>query len=166
MAKLKLTDEVEHQILRALQAGAFVKQAVEAAGLHESTFWAYMRQGQDAKAARDRALEAGEEWTPQRHDERMIEFSEAVTRARSSAEVLAVVSIRQAMANDWRAAAFYLERAHAERWRNKSKLDLEHSGETKKTVEVKLPSEAEWHSEVARVLAETGATNADTDQDQ
>lgn len=54
------------------------------------------------------ARDAGEPADP--YEERFVQFYMAVVRARSSAELRAVESISDAMLEDWRAAAWWLER--------------------------------------------------------
>lgn len=142
MAKLKLTDKIQTDIVQALQAGSFVQPAVEAAGISESGFWRYMQQGADALAARAAAEELGKKWTPQKHDERMIEFWEAVTRARATAEIHAVASVRRAMPDDWRAAAFYLERAHPKRWGKRLQAAAEEQTQELTAAQAALAAEA------------------------
>ena len=86
---LGLTREVETAICDAVRAGAFLDQAAEHAGVGRSTVYRWL-----GRAASD----------PFR------DFRDALTRARASAEVGAVAIVRKHMRDDWRAAAFYLER--------------------------------------------------------
>ena len=54
------------------------------------------------------------------------QFSQAVTRARADARVGAIATIRRAMPDDWKAAAFYLERTDPQSWGRSTRH--EHSG--------------------------------------
>jgi hypothetical protein len=57
------------------------------------------------------------------------EFRESVERAEAEAEVAAIARIRQAADNgDWKAAGWYLERKHGERWGRNDKLRQEITG--------------------------------------
>src|SRR5918912_2835605 len=91
---LGLTREVETAICDAVRAGAFLDQAAEHAGVGRSTVY--------------RWLERAESDAPAEQPFR--DFRDALTRARAGAEVGAVAIIRKHMRDDWRAAAFYLER--------------------------------------------------------
>ena len=98
-------------ICDAVRAGAFLAEAAEHAGVGRSTVYRWLERAEsdaaDAQPFRD--------------------FRDALTRARASAEVGAVAIVRKHMRDDWRAAAFYLERAHPERWRRREVH--EHTGE-------------------------------------
>lgn len=104
----KLTPEVQDRIIQALKAGNYVETAVEYAGIGKTTFYRWMEQG--AKASRGIYRE----------------FRDAVMRARAEAEARNVAIIQQAAPDDWRAAAWWLERAFPDRWGARQKL--EHSG--------------------------------------
>lgn len=117
MAKLKLTDEKQTFIVNALKAGNYCDVAAKAAGLSESTFWRYMEMGERVSALLREAEEDPEvTFKPTQSQLRMLDFWEAVTRARAEAEVQAVAMLRKAMPEDWRAAMAYLERAFPKRW--------------------------------------------------
>ena len=104
----KLTPEVQDRIIQALKAGNYVETAAEYAGIGKTTFYRWMEQG--AKASRGIYRE----------------FRDAVTRARAEAEARNVAIIQKAAPDDWRAAAWWLERAFPDRWGPRQKL--EHSG--------------------------------------
>lgn len=110
--KLKLTDEMQDLIVNAIAAGNFAEASAQAAGLPTSTFYRYMEIGGDCAKARAVCEEEGKKWTPATaNDERLLAFWEAVTRARARAQVTAIAHIRKSMPDDWKAAAWYLERA-------------------------------------------------------
>lgn len=120
-----LTPEVQEQILAALAVGAAQAHAAECAGIGESTFYRWMERGEEEDAP-----------------EEFREFREAVTRTRARAAVDAVQLIQRIAVGgqvtkettrtyrdpdtgerveetevvrappDWRAAAWWLERAH------------------------------------------------------
>lgn len=110
--KLKLTDDMQKDLLVHLEAGAFVEAAAEAVGLPSSTFHRYMEIGRDCDSARKMCEEEGRKWKPAtENDERLLEFWESVTRARASAQITAVAAVHGAKDDDWRAAAWFLERS-------------------------------------------------------
>src|SRR5436190_9865073 len=98
----KLTDEVEAKILRAIRAGNDMTVAARYAGVHPSTFHAWMRQGDPQGADRRHA--------------RQRRFRENVEQARAESEVHSVTVIAKAGDRQWRARAFLLERRFPERW--------------------------------------------------
>ena len=58
---------------------------------------------------------------------RFEDFAVAVKEAEGRAEAYAIAIIRQAMPDQWQAAAWYLERRHAEEWGRKDTLRIEHA---------------------------------------
>lgn len=103
-----LTAEVARTIVDALEAGAFQRDAAHAAGISEATYY--------------RWLQAGAQ--PDAHPE-LREFYEAATRARARAKVDALKRVRCAMGDEWRAAAWYLERSYPAEY---GRVRVEHSG--------------------------------------
>jgi hypothetical protein len=108
----KLTPETLEKLIRALRAGNDQKVAAELAGIGETTFYRWMELAQEPNAKKDYR-----------------EFRESVLRALAAAEADAVVRIQQAAQNGrWQAAAWWLERKHAERWGRNDKIRAEISG--------------------------------------
>lgn len=109
----KLTPETAKRILDAVRAGAPLKQAAEAAGVGESTVYDWRARAQSPKAPA-----------------KFADFAADLTRASAEASVAAVAAIRRAMPEDWRAAAFYLERRDPQRWGRRTavsgELSLQH----------------------------------------
>lgn len=106
----KLTPETAAKITDAIRAGVWIRQAAEHAGISESSLYYWLERGKN----------------PDEPDPRYSEFLEAVTRARAESEATAVAVLRRHMPDDWRAAAFYLERSFPERWRRREAI--EHTG--------------------------------------
>lgn len=104
----KLTPERQKRIVDAIRAGNYVETAAEYAGIGKTTFYRWMEQGEQASHGIYR------------------EFRDAVMRARAEAEARSVALIQKAAPDDWRAAAWWLERAFPDRWGPRQKL--EHSG--------------------------------------
>jgi hypothetical protein len=112
----KLTQETAAVIIASIQVGAFANAAAEAAGIAESTFYAWLQRGEAAQAALDR----GQPVSPE--EGRFLEFSQAIARASAEAEVAAANLLFEAASADWRAAVAWLERRHPARWRPTAKV--------------------------------------------
>jgi hypothetical protein len=65
------------------------------------------------------------------------EFRESVEQAEAEAEVAAIARIRQAAdGGDWKAAGWYLERKHGERWGRNDKIRQEITGSVTQSIDV------------------------------
>ena len=106
---LKLSDEIERQIILAIRAGNYIETAAAYAGIHKDTFYAWLKTAVAAKAK-----------CPARRtdtDRRLIAFSDAIGKALAESEVRDVRKISEAIeGGDWRAAAWRLERKFTKRW--------------------------------------------------
>lgn len=97
-----------------LRSGASMATAADAAGIGASTVYAWM--------ARSEELQMRDASTLNEDQLRFLEFRESTLRARASREVRAIkVIVDEIDENNWRAAAWYLERAFPERWSPKHK---------------------------------------------
>lgn len=118
---------ITEKIISALRAGNYIEAACRYAGVSERVYYTWCKRGRE-EAAR---IAAGEE--PDPHEARYLQFERDATRARGGAEVEAVAMIKQAAREDWRAAAWYLEHGHTERW-GKRRVDVTSNGKTVFTV--------------------------------
>jgi hypothetical protein len=108
----KLTKEVTEKICLAIRAGNYAKVAAAMAGVAETTYYRWLEMADEPKSKKE-----------------FKEFRESVERAEAEAEVVAIARIRQAADNgDWKAAGWYLERKHGERWGRNDKLRQEITG--------------------------------------
>jgi hypothetical protein len=99
----KLTKATQERICAALREGNYFSTACEAAGVGESTAREWVARG-EGRSERP----AGPPFAA---------FAAAVKKARAEAEAHALRQVRDAAAEGtWQAAAWYLERAHPERW--------------------------------------------------
>ena len=92
----KMTAETVDGVLAALRAGLSFRLASEAVGINPDTLHEW-RQGRFPRGA-DPAVKAT--------------FSEGITRARAQGAARLVTIINRAAPDDWRAAAWLLERTH------------------------------------------------------
>lgn len=95
-----LTREVSDQLVAMLRAGNHTDVACAAAGVDGHSFGRWMERGRSGRAV----------------DLPFVEFRQLVVRARAEAEARAVTQIARAAAEDWRAAAWLLEREAPDRW--------------------------------------------------
>ena len=108
----KLTPELQKRITDAIQGGVDKKVAAAMAGIAESTFYDWLDQGRKPDALPE-----------------FSEFSESIERAEAEAEVVKVSRISIAANNgNWKAASWWLERKHPERWSETKKLQTEITG--------------------------------------
>ena len=148
--KSKLTSARQARIVEAIKEGQWLDTAARIGGISPSTFFAWMQKGEQASSGAFRA------------------FFETVEEAKCHAEALAVGLIEQAarglpyktirtvtgedgsvtttegVTQDWRAAAWLLERRYPDRYSPRQKL--EHSGEINCGVLAvpAAPTSADW----------------------
>lgn len=109
----KFTPETVARLLKAVRAGLPYHLAAEAAGISETTFYEWQR-GEFPRGA-DKALKA--------------QFSEELTRARGESALRLMALISSAAPDDWRAAAWILERRFPKDFgRHVLELTGEHGG--------------------------------------
>lgn len=110
--KSKLTQELIKEATSLLRAGNYAKTVCDYLGIHESTWYKWLQEGEAAKSGLKR------------------ELFESVKRAESTAEIRNVNIIQKAAEEDWRAAMTYLERKFPYRWGRKERMEAEiqHSG--------------------------------------
>lgn len=100
---IKLTPELQDQICRLLAAGNYIETVCDLVGIHESTFYNWMKRGERG-------------WK-QDQDAGFLEFFKAVKKARAQAEVMSLAHIRKAgLDGQWQADAWFLERSFPDRW--------------------------------------------------
>jgi transposase len=102
----KFTPEVTDKILLTLRAGNYIETSAAFAGVSKETLYAWLKQG------------AAEEVGPYR------DFSDAVEEALAIGEITDVQRVGNAAKDDWRAAAWRLERRHSKRWGRKEHIEV------------------------------------------
>jgi hypothetical protein len=108
----KLTPEVVKKIVLAINAGNYAKVAAQMAGIGETTYYRWLELSEKPNARKEYR-----------------EFRESIERAEAEAEVIALTRVRQAADNgDWKAAGWFLERKHGDRWGRNDKIRQEISG--------------------------------------
>ena len=118
----KLTQDVTDKVCIAIRAGNYAKVAAAMAGVGETTYYKWLEMADEPNAKKEYR-----------------EFRESVERAEAEAEVAAIARIRQAADNgDWKAAGWYLERKHGERWGRNDKLRQEITGANGEPIQLSL----------------------------
>lgn len=116
----KLTKEVTDRICLAIRAGNYSKVAAAMAGISETTYYKWLEMSDKPNAKKEYK-----------------EFRESIEQAEAEAEVAAIARIRQAADNgDWKAAGWYLERKHGERWGRNDKIRQEITGFVTQSIDV------------------------------
>jgi hypothetical protein len=136
----KLTPERIKKVAALVREGNYARQAAAASGIGESTYYLWLQQGREAQAKTG---------TLTAHEKRAVEFLEAIKSAEAAAEAEAL-SVIQGAGRDgtWQAAAWYLERKHADRWGRKDshkveaqvKADVSVGAKTREELEVEIQS--------------------------
>jgi hypothetical protein len=113
----KLTPELQQRLCDALAAGNYYQAACGYAGISYKVFREWMVKGEKAKSGQFR------------------DFREAVTKAKTEAEVAVVAFWRAQLPSDWRACRDFLARRYPQRWgpmqrhEVKAKADMTTGGE-------------------------------------
>jgi transposase-like protein len=134
----KISKQVREDVVKAIKAGAYAEVAARSAGISETTYYRWMKQGDEENSGQYR------------------EFREAVKKAEAEMEVLAGGLVVAAFREDWKAAMTYLERKFPERWSRSERRVLtgEDGGPVRITEEAFLdPKVREVLNEAARRLS-------------
>lgn len=123
----KLNPDLQGRIVNALRAGAYLDEAARSCGLAPSTFHAWRARGNaelDQLASHEGRVTRAEQ-KRRALEQPFVDFVLAVDEALAAAEIHAVAIVRGAMKDDWRSAAWYLERRHPDRWRRRTTHEVE-----------------------------------------
>lgn len=150
------TPEVTEQIAQHLRAGQWFVTACALAGVYEQTAHRWMTRG---RAEIERVAEDPRR-TVRKSEQPFVDFCESCTRARAAAEAKAVMRVQLAGAKDsdgdWRADAWFLERAFPKRWGNQRHTVVHEGGERPVQIEGRQEVEVDVTArviEVAQILS-------------
>jgi len=115
----KISYEVIDKICKMLLIGASVEIASSAGGISGSTFSTWMKKAETAAPSSI-----------------FTHFRNKVNKALAQAEVRDIARVDMAGENDWRAAAWKLERRTSDRWAKKETQQLEVSGRDGNPIEI------------------------------
>lgn len=99
----KLSAEITAKVCDDLRAGHSVSSACASAGIHQASYFGWMARG-----------EAGER--------RFVEFFDAVTQAKADGARQLEAVVRKSAMDDWRAAAWMLERRLPDEWSKRTEV--------------------------------------------
>ena len=108
----KLTPKLQEDILKVIRSGNYIETACAYVGINKSTFYDWLKRGAREK---DR-LEKNPRARIRKSEKIYVEFSNAVEKALAHAEIRDVAIIGKAAEENWKAAAWRLERKFPERW--------------------------------------------------
>ena len=106
----KLDDDLAKRILAYVCAGNTYEIAAEATGVSRSTFYGWQSRGKSAIKVTRREDRTDDIERP------YVDFFKALEKAKAIAIATAVVRVRDAMTDDWRAAIAFLERRDPSHW--------------------------------------------------
>ena len=128
----KLTPALQAQIVEAIRAGNYAEVAARHVGIASSTFYDWMKRGANG-------------------ERRFSEFADAISEAEAFAQARAVTIIANAMAVDWRAAAFFLERKFQEQWGRHDRTDVTMTTKRDEEIERRLLKGRELNAKALKV---------------
>lgn len=104
---------VGEAIVLCLEAGSTIETAAGTVGISSRSIYDWLARAEEH--ADSDSIPTGEE--------KFVQFSQAVTRAREGVVVLALKGILEAGKEDWRAWAWYLERSRPDQYGRRTRLD-------------------------------------------
>jgi transposase len=139
----KFNTETCTQIIKLLEQGNYRKTAAALAGVDESTFYKWIKRGEEAKSGKH------------------FQFIQSVKRAEEKAKAYHLQQIRKASEKgSWQASAWYLERKHYKEWGRKQQIDM--AADVKNKIEGKvdvvyndpISQDPEFRKRAARLIME------------
>ena len=103
--KTKLTPELQEEITKRIKAGNYIQVACEAIGISHTTYFNWIKKGEEGKSP-------------------YVEFLKAIKKAEAEAHVNCVAIIASHATEQWQAAAWLLERKYPDKWGRRDKLDI------------------------------------------
>lgn len=145
----KLTTETQTVIVEATSRGCYAHVVARAAGISPSTFHAWMKAGEDE----ERRIEQGE--APDPAAAALLEFSEAVNRARAVARGYAESRVWETNPEAWLMKGPGRDKPHAEGWA--SAVKHEHTGADGGPMEVITRASRDLDRRLADIAARRAA---------
>lgn len=134
------TPKRTQHVARLLRAGNWITTCCAAAGITRTSFYNWLERGESELIR----VEQGD--PPHEQEKAYMDFYVAVMRARAEAEIESVARVRLAgkgrskspdEERDWKADAWWLERAHPDRWGRRN-LEIDQKVESKAEHKISL----------------------------
>ncbi len=138
---LTLTAELSGELAGLLRQGLTQTDACLVAQVPRSTFYDWMSRGRDLWETHgpDGRVPADVVATLTVEEMRLLDFSDAIVGARAVGKFAALVAVRSGMTDDWRAAAWFLERSFPEEFGRRDHISVD--SDEVVTIRVKWPEE-------------------------
>lgn len=138
---LLLDADLSAELSALLRRGLTQTDACLVAGVPRSTFYDWLSRGRDLWETHgaDGRVPADIVATLTIEELVLLDFSDAIAGARAVGKYDALVAIRSGMTDDWRAAAWYLERSFPDEFGRRDRIEVE-TDETV-TIRIKWPEE-------------------------
>jgi hypothetical protein len=101
-----LSEVIQNAMVEAIEAGNYASTAAESVGIGRSTHYEWMSKGEEGI-------------------EPYAGYTDAIKKAEANAQMQALSVVKNAMADNWQAAAWYLERKFPELFGRRDKLTQE-----------------------------------------
>lgn len=114
--KLKLTPELNEQMVKYIEAGNYVKIACQMVGIGKTTHYNWMERGKKASELEEKGKKIPKSEKIYR------DYRDTIKKAEAKAIIRNVLVIQKASKDSWQAAAWWLERAHYKDWGIKKQI--------------------------------------------
>ncbi|MGR9527668.1 hypothetical protein ACSS31_28830 (plasmid) [Priestia megaterium] len=148
--KMKLTQDLIKEASTLLKAGNYTETVCQYLGIHKSTWYRWMAEGEKAKSGLKR------------------DFYLEMKSAESYAEISNVNIVRKsAQDGNWQAAMTFLEPKFPERWGRKEKVsaDLNHSGEVTEKKDYSITHKIEEYQDAYEKVAQRAMSLGEDSED-
>jgi len=147
--KTKLDAVLIERILLSIRQGAFIETAAAFAGVSKQSLYNWMKRG----AREQQRVKKNPHCRVKKEEAIYVEFVEKIELAMATAELLDIAKINKAAKNDWKAAAWKLERKYPKRWGRR----IQFAGDKEEPLVVQT-----W-ADVVKNLSEREKREADSD---
>lgn len=153
------TPERTAKIVQAISAGNYGEVAARYAGIDPRTYYRWLERGR-AERTRRAGPHDSRACVVNLDEQPFYQFCQAVEKAEADAEARNVAIIQTAARETWQAAAWYLERKHADRWGRRDRVDLRVliEQEAARAAQAAGVAEGDVMQEINKILAEMKGT--------
>lgn len=148
---LTLDADLSKELASLLRRGLTQTDACLVAGVPRSTFYDWLSRGRDLWETHgaDGRISSDTLATLTVEELVLLDFSDAIAGARAIGKYDALVAIRSGMTDDWRAAAWFLERSFPDEFGRRDRIEVE--SEETVTIRIKWPEELHDYVDVDEV---------------